>query len=133
MKRLGLTILAAGTGLAGLLFIARFSAAQNAPASGDVFAALYYRGGAWIAGKSAGDQPRIQEHVAHFQSLGDRLLGAATFAAEPPDPHGMVLLIAASEEAARKWAQADPAVRSGLFDVRVYPWHVSTVRGWSVP
>jgi hypothetical protein len=66
------------------------------------FAAIYSKGTAWTDDQKAFQHPSIQQHMQHFRSLGDRLLGAAPFSLDPSDRAvRMVLLLADSLEAAR--------------------------------
>jgi hypothetical protein len=95
-----------------------------------VFAAIYSKGTAWTDDQHAFQHPSIQQHIQHFRSLGDRLLGAAPFGLDPSDRAvGMVLLLADSPEAARAWGAADPAVVANVMVVKVYRWRVDTLRG----
>ena len=84
---------------------------------------------AWIAGKSPFEQPGIQEHVAHYRQLlqqgklalgGPFLDGAAggMMISEPGIP----------EQELIAFAQADPAVKSGLLRADVRPWLIGMRR-----
>ncbi len=116
--------------LVGLWCCSTASSAQETKEAAPVFAAVYSRGPAWIEGKPLFEQPRIREHVQHFESLGDRLIGAAPFSPDPSDRAvGMVLLVAENEETARTWANADPAAVGKVMEVKLYPWRISRLRG----
>ena len=111
---------------------AAFRARQDEEKPQAVYAALYSRGSAWDAEKSLLEQPKVQEHIEHNRSLGERLLGAAPFTKDdqaPNDPAiGLVLLLAETADEASSWAEADPIVTANVMDVRVYRWNVEFVR-----
>jgi uncharacterized protein YciI len=65
------------------------------------------------------------EHVAYLQRLGDRLALAGPFTDEDGEtPTGSLVVIeAASREAAEQIAAADPYAKAGLFaSVEIRPW-----------
>jgi uncharacterized protein YciI len=65
------------------------------------------------------------EHVAFLQSLGDWLVFAGPFTGEDGEtPNGSLVVIeAASRQAAERIAAADPYARAGLFaSVEIRPW-----------
>lgn len=109
---------------------AAFRARQDEEKPRAVYAALYSKGSAWDAEKSLLEQTKVQEHIEHNRSLGERLLGAAPFTKDDPnDPAiGLVLLLAETADEASSWAQADPIVAAKVMDVRVYRWNVEFVR-----
>lgn len=80
-------------------------------------------GPAWVAGKSPFEQPGIQEHVAHYRqwqqqgrlALGGPFLDGAAGGMMISEP-GL------SEKEIVEFAQADPAVKSGLLRAEVRPW-----------
>ncbi len=65
------------------------------------------------------------DHVAYLQGLGDALKFAGPFTAEDGEtPNGSLVVIdAASRQAAETIAAADPYARAGLFaSVEIRPW-----------
>ena len=79
----------------------------------------------WVAGKSLFEQAGVQEHVGHFRqlladgklALGGPFLDAAGGGMMIPEP-------GVSEQELIEFAQADPAVRSGLLTAEVRPWMI---------
>lgn len=80
-------------------------------------------GPAWVPGKSLFEQVGVQEHVDHYRTLhaeGKLALGGPHLDA---DGGGMMVPQAGlAEQEIHDFAQADPAVRSGLLIARVRPW-----------
>jgi uncharacterized protein len=65
------------------------------------------------------------EHVAYLQGLGDALVFAGPFTGEDGEtPNGSLVVIeAASRQAAETIAAADPYAKAGLFaSVEIRPW-----------
>jgi hypothetical protein len=65
------------------------------------------------------------EHVAYLESLGDRLVLAGPFTEDDGEtPNGSLIVVeAASLDAARWIASGDPYAKAGLFaSVEVRPW-----------
>jgi uncharacterized protein YciI len=79
----------------------------------------------WDASLPPDEQAGFKEHSANLNRL--RGEGVITFGARH-DEVGMIILKAASLDAARESMTADPGVSAGLFNVRVaelkvfYPW-----------
>lgn len=65
------------------------------------------------------------EHVAHLQSLGDKLKGAGPTLDAAGKPNGSLVIIEAEDQAAAEaFASRDPYAQAGLFEsVRVMPWN----------
>jgi uncharacterized protein YciI len=86
-------------------------------------------GPAWKPGLSAFEQDGIGAHVAHYrqwQQTGKLELGGPYLDAAGG---GMMLPSAGlSEQEVRQFAQADPAVQSGLLIATVRPWLIGMRR-----
>jgi len=101
----------------------------QAPATQQVYAVIYARGSGWTSDAAAFAHPALKDHVAYFQSLGERLIGAAPFVFVQDEPTvGMVLMLAESDAAARTWADADPAAKARVMTTKVLRWRVTNVR-----
>ncbi len=103
-----------------------FALAQGAAPARDVrFVIVHKPGPAWIAGKSPFEQPGIQAHIDHYRQLhaqGKLVLGGPFVDATAG---GMMVPEAGlAEQEIVDFAQADPAVKSGLLQVEVRPWLV---------
>ncbi len=108
---------------------APFAQTPPAPAAQQVYAVIFARGSGWTSDAAAIAHPALKEHVAHFQSLGERLIAAAPFVFVEGEPTvGMVLLLADSDTAAQTWAAADPAVKAQVMTNTVRRWRVTAVR-----
>ena len=73
----------------------------------------------------------IGEHFAHLQralAAGTLILAGRT---QEPTPVGLVIIRAESETAARRFADADPAVRAGVFRYDCKPYAVALMEGRS--
>jgi uncharacterized protein YciI len=80
-------------------------------------------GPAWLAGRTLFEQPGVSEHVEHYRGLLEA--GKLAFGGPHLDADGGGMMVAAAgvEEAEiDAFAQADPAVRSGVLVARVRPW-----------
>lgn len=98
--------------------------AQSAAPARDLrFVIVHKPGPAWIAGKSPFEQPGIQAHIDHYRQLhaqGKLVLGGPFVDASAG---GMMVPEAGlAEQEIVDFAQADPAVRSGLLQVEVRRW-----------
>jgi uncharacterized protein YciI len=90
----------------------------------DIRYVVFHRPGpAWVQGKSMFEQPGVREHVAHYRQWleGGKL--------ELGGPHldaaggGMMIPSAGvSEEEVSRFANEDPAVKSGTLVAEVRPW-----------
>lgn len=107
-----------------LALASAFAVAQSTAAAHDVrFVIVHRPGPAWIAGKSPFEQPGIQAHIEHYRQLqtqGKLVLGGPFIDASAG---GMMVPEAGlPEQEIVDFAQADPAVRSGLLQVEVRRW-----------
>lgn len=98
---------------------------SDAPAQDIRFVIVHRPGPDWVAGKSMFELPGLGEHIAHYRKLqaqGKLLAGGPFldgFAA------GMMIPQAGlSRQEIGDFAQADPAVKSGLLLAEVHPWLV---------
>lgn len=117
----------AGPALAGLVLSAIAptpTLAQADRATRDVrFVIVHTPGPAWMPGKSFFEQPGLQAHIDHYRQLqtqgklvlGGPFLDATAGGMMVPAP-GLAL------KDIEDFAQADPAVRSGLLKAEVRPW-----------
>jgi hypothetical protein len=66
------------------------------------------------------------EHLKHLDALGDSLVLAGPFLNDKDEGVGSIVVVeAASLEAAREMFNRDPFVREGLFDqVTIKPWRL---------
>ena len=82
-------------------------------------------GPAWVPGKSLFEQAGVRDHVDHYRKL---LVHEKLFMGGPfLDGGGGGMMIAAegaSEQELLEFAQADPAVKSGLLVAELRPWLV---------
>ena len=80
-------------------------------------------GPAWLPGKSMFEQPGVREHVAHYRqwhAAGKLELGGPHLDAAGG---GMMIPVAGMSEAdVVRFANEDPAVKSGTLVVEVRPW-----------
>jgi len=113
------TLLAPALALATSLAVAQ----GTAPARDVRFVIVHKPGPNWVAGKSPFEQPGIQAHIEHYRQLlaqGKLLLGGPFIDAAAG---GMMVPEAGlAEQEIVDFAQADPAVRSGLLLVEVRRW-----------
>jgi len=82
-------------------------------------------GPTWLPGKSLFDQEGVQDHVNHYRKLHSdgRLFMGGPFL----DAAGGGMMISEegiSEKELSEFAQADPAVKSGLLIAELRPWLV---------
>ena len=95
-----------------------------------VYVALYERGPKWVEGKSPSELPNFAQHIEHLGSLGQHRVGAGPVAARAGEPLiGIVVLLAESEEEARKLAEADPFVVAGHTKVKIWRWQIESLKG----
>jgi uncharacterized protein YciI len=84
---------------------------------------LHNPGPQWDKAKGPFEQPGLQEHINHYRKLlqdGKLELGGPFMDAAAG---GMMIPAAGlGEDEIRKFAQDDPAVRSGLLRAEVRPW-----------
>ncbi len=89
------------------------------------YVVLHKPGPRWVAGKSPFEQPGLQAHIDHYRQLlqqGKLVLGGPFMDGAAG---GMMLPEAGLSEAEiTEFAQADPAVKSGLLLVEVRPWMI---------
>jgi len=97
------------------------AATAQAQGAGQLFVIVYHQGPAWDAGLPMGKQPAMGRHGAYMKRLFDE---GVSFAAGPTTdaPGGVVILRAASLEAAKALLAADPSISSGMFVGEVHPW-----------
>ena len=81
------------------------------------FIVLYTLGKNWDASKPAGEQAYFSEHSAHLAKL--RKEKKIRIGARYGDT-GMIVLRAGTEEEARGWVEADPAIQNKLFKVELF-------------
>lgn len=83
---------------------------------------IYGQGPAFLAGKPLSEQP-LKEHGRYMLELHKRgvLRMAGGFS---DDSGGAAFVEASSLDEAREIAEADPAVRSGVFDYQVHQWNL---------
>ncbi|MGM9513977.1 YciI family protein [Roseateles sp. DB2] len=87
------------------------------------FVVFHTPGPAWQADRSVFEQPGIRAHIAHYRQwleAGKLQLGGPHL-----DARGGGMMIPAAgipEDEIRRFAEADPAVQSGLLRVVVRPW-----------
>jgi len=87
------------------------------------FVVFHRPGPKWDPGKSMFEQDGVREHVEHYRELLTQ--GKLSFGGPHVDEGGGGMMIPAagvSEEEVRRFAEADPAVRSGLLLAEVRPW-----------
>lgn len=88
--------------------------------------ALLKHGPKWVDPHGVADSnppPIFQQHVAYVTSLLQS--GQAIIAGpiqDDPELSGIYIFRAKSEDEARSWAMADPAVAAGQFKVEMHPW-----------
>lgn len=117
----GLGLLASAVPAAGQTGAPAATAPRPAP---EIRYVIVHRPGpAWVAGKPPFEQPGIAEHVAHFRQLQQQ--GKLALGGPFMDAGGggmMVPEAGVGEAEITAFAQADPAVRSGLLIAEVRPW-----------
>lgn len=86
------------------------------------FLVIYKPGAAWLKGKSVSEQP-LKEHGKYL--LGLYKSGVLRFAGPfPDDTGGAAVLEVSSEGEAKKLAEQDPAVMSGVMVYELHPWQL---------
>lgn len=93
------------------------------------FIVVHKPGPAWLRDRSPFEQPGMQDHVAHYRqwqaqgrlTLGGPFLDGAAGGMMVPEP-GL------SEAEVQAFAQADPAVKSGVLTFEVRPWLIGMRR-----
>ncbi len=85
-----------------------------------LFIVHFARGPAWIEGKPFPEQAGAGEHSAHLKRL--REAGKIVLGARYAD-QGMIVVRAASEEAARTEVAEDPMVAAGTFAMTIAAFH----------
>ncbi|MBB2484106.1 hypothetical protein H5407_02590 [Mitsuaria sp. WAJ17] len=116
--------LQAGAQTAGTAPVTAASAPEAARAAQDVrFVVFHTPGPAWLAGRSPFEQPGIRTHIAHYRQWVDA--GKLQLGGPHLDAQGGGMMIpraGVGEDEIRRFAEADPAVLSGLLRVSVRPW-----------
>lgn len=85
------------------------------------FVLAHTPGPRWDPTKGFRQQPGIEQHVAYMQDFLDRgtlILGGPYL----DNSGGMMIFDLDTEEEARRVAEGDPTVKSGLLAVTVKPW-----------
>jgi uncharacterized protein YciI len=86
-----------------------------------LYAVRLLPGPKWVAGKSAFEQPGIQDHIAYMEKL--QAEGRMRFGGPFLDGMGgQCAITAESTDDAKAVASADPAVAAGLLVPEVHPW-----------
>ncbi|MGQ0760849.1 MAG: YciI family protein [Acidobacteriota bacterium] len=92
--------------------------------------ALLKKGPKWDGNSDPAKNPTLKQHLAYFVSLldsGRAIIGGPT--PESTDLAGIYILRAQSAEEAKAWAEADPAVKGGLFTAEMHPWWAEDIFG----
>lgn len=117
----------AGPALASLVLSAIAStptlAQAERPARDVRFVIVHTPGPTWVPGKSFFEQPGLQAHVDHYRQLltqGKLVLGGPFL--DGAAGGMMVPAAGLAQKEIEEFAQADPAVRSGLLRAEVRPW-----------
>ena len=89
------------------------------------YVVIHTPGPKWVAGKSFFEQPGLDLHIAHYRQLLEqgKLMAGGPF---PQGPAGGMMIPepGLSEQEITAFANADPAVVSGLLIAEVRPWLV---------
>jgi uncharacterized protein YciI len=85
--------------------------------------ALLKKGPKWTGTDEADKRKILHQHLINVLALLDsgRAVAAGPFG-DDTDLVGIFILRAASAEEAKTWADADPAVKAGLFVAEMHPW-----------
>jgi len=104
---------------------------EQPPPQKQVYVAVFERGPAWIEGKSVKESPKFAEHLAHIRAIESRVLGAGPFADTLGEPWvGMMVVIASSNDDARKLVESDPFVMAKYTRLtKVLRWQVNDLKG----
>lgn len=92
--------------------------------------AFYEKGPAWTDGAVFRDQPHMPEHIAFLDRLAqrDQVSGAGPFHGRDELVEGslvgMVVFTTGDLPAARRLADEDPAVTTGMMTFTLRPWFV---------
>jgi uncharacterized protein YciI len=98
------------------------ASAASAPATAKhLFAVEVRTGPQWNVALPPGQQPLMREHSTNLRKLRDE--GRIRLGARYGEV-GLVVLEAATIEAARAWMAADPAMRAGTFRFEIHPFGV---------
>jgi uncharacterized protein YciI len=93
------------------------------------YVVIHSPGPGWKSGLDFREQPGVQEHVAHFHQLleeGKLELGGPFLI---PDSGGMMVTTKdVSYDDLVAFADADPAVQSGLLRFEIRPWYTAMER-----
>jgi len=93
------------------------------------FVVIHHPGPKWVEGKSIFEQPGLEAHIEHYRKLlaeGKLMVGGPFL---DDDGGGMMIPEpGTSREEIATFAEADPAVRSGLLTFEVRPWLVGMRR-----
>jgi uncharacterized protein YciI len=86
-----------------------------------VYALRFHPGPKWVAGQPPFGQPGIGEHVKNLGawSAAGKLMFGGPFL---DSSGGMAVLRVASMDEAKKLAESDPCVVSGLMTTEIHPW-----------
>ncbi len=95
-------------------------------AKGEFFVLDYGHGPSWVEGLSLMEQD-VAQHLSYIQGLfaAGRLIGGGPVLEED---RGMYLVKTPHRAMARGIVAADPAVRSGVFDVKIRRWSPGSLR-----
>jgi hypothetical protein len=93
-----------------------------------VIAVIFVPGASWDPARNLEDHDGLDGHIEFIRR--NRLLGTIIEGAPFHDPStqvaddliGLALIALDSVEAARRLIETDPAVQSGAFSYRLYPW-----------
>ncbi len=87
-----------------------------------MFVVIYTPGSAWLAGKSAAEQPFFREHSRYMQQFfaDKRVLMGGPFL---DDQGGLGILDVTNEAQVQEILEHDPAVVAKIFQPHVHPWH----------
>jgi uncharacterized protein YciI len=105
--------------LATTLMVSASAAAAQAPDSASLFAVTFTTGPSWDQTKSAGEQQYMREHSRNLFRLRDegRIAMGSRFG-----EYGLIVVRAASLDAARALFGTDPAVANGVFTMQIDAW-----------
>jgi uncharacterized protein YciI len=109
--------------LAPMLAAACLQAQAQTPARDVRHVIVHTPGPAWVAGKPPFEQPGIEAHIAHYRQLQQQ--GKLALGGPFLDGAGGGMMIAepgVPESELAAFAQADPAVKSGLLRAELRPW-----------
>jgi uncharacterized protein YciI len=85
--------------------------------------ALLKKGPKWTGAQTPETQRLLHQHLVNILALLDsgKAVVAGPFG-DDTDLAGIFILRASSAEEAKTWADADPAVKAGLFVAEIHPW-----------